>query len=49
MTFLSAGGSNYPLELLSQAGVDLLSPQPYAAAMAAMAESLDQLEGLLPG
>ena len=47
LRFLSSGGSDYPLELLRQAGVDLESPAPYDATFRAMDEKLDALESLL--
>ncbi len=49
LTFLSAGGSDYPLDLLARAGVDLSGPQPVDAAMAEFAEQLDALSALLTG
>ena len=47
LSFLSSGGSDYPLELLRQAGVDLESPEPYARTMAAIERALDRMEALL--
>jgi oligoendopeptidase F len=45
--FLKSGSSDYPLEVLKKAGVDLTSPQPVEAAFAKMADYVDQLEKLL--
>jgi len=45
--FLGAGGSDHPLELLREAGVDLESAEPYEATFRAIERSLDQLDGLL--
>jgi oligoendopeptidase F len=45
--FLASGGSDYPLELLRSAGVDLESPAPYDATFRAMDRKLDALEALL--
>jgi oligoendopeptidase F len=45
--FLASGGSDYPLELLRTAGVDLESPAPYDATFRAMDRKLDALEALL--
>jgi oligoendopeptidase F len=45
--FLAAGGSDYPLNLLRQAGVDLESAQPYNATFAAIERGLNQLEALI--
>ncbi len=47
LTFLQSGGSDQPLELLRSAGVDLESPEPYDAAIAAMTRYMDRLEALL--
>lgn len=45
--FLKGGGSNYPLELLKIAGVDLSSPQPIQDALNVFEKTLDELEELL--
>jgi oligoendopeptidase F len=45
--FLASGGSDYPLELLRRAGVDLESPDPYEATFRAVDAKLDALEALL--
>jgi oligoendopeptidase F len=45
--FLRAGASDYPLNVLRRAGVDLTSPQPVDAAFAVMASYIDQLDKLL--
>jgi oligoendopeptidase F len=45
--FLASGGSDYPLEILRRAGVDLESPAPYDATFRAMDRKLDALEELL--
>ncbi len=47
--FLSAGASEYPLDALSAAGVDLTSPEPVDQAFIDMAAYVDQLEQLLGG
>lgn len=47
LTFLTSGGSDYPLALLRRAGVDLESPEPYQATIRAMDRRLDELEDLL--
>ena len=47
LEFLSAGGSDYPLDLLRRAGVDLESTEPYDAAFRRIDERLDLLEQLL--
>ncbi len=45
--FLASGGSDYPLQLLRHAGVDLESPAPYEATFRAVEGKLDALEALL--
>ena len=47
LTFLSGGGSKYPLDLLRDAGVDMESPEPVAMAMARFKELVDELERLV--
>jgi oligoendopeptidase F len=47
LEFLGAGGSDYPLELLRRAGVDLESPEPYEMTLGAISRQLDRLEELL--
>ena len=47
LAFLASGASNYPLELLRRAGVDLESPAPYEATFRAMDAKLDALEAAL--
>ncbi|MCX7842653.1 MAG: oligoendopeptidase F [Clostridia bacterium] len=47
ISFLSSGGSDYPLELLKKAGVDLSTPQPVQEALDMFGRSLDELEKLI--
>lgn len=47
LQFLKSGGSNYPLELLKIAGVDLSTPQPIQDALNVFEKTLDELEELL--
>lgn len=47
LEFLSTGGSDYPLEELKIAGVDLTKPDTVKNAMKVFADSLDELEALL--
>ncbi len=47
LRFLKSGGSDYPLELLKLAGVDMSTPEPIEAAMATFEELLDELERLI--
>jgi oligoendopeptidase F len=44
---LRAGGSDYPFDLLSRAGVDLTRPEPYRAVAAKMNAIMDEIEALL--
>ena len=43
---ISAGGSDYPYELVKAAGVDLASPAPYQAAVARMNRVMDEIEAI---
>ncbi len=45
--FLKSGASDYPLELLKKAGVDLTGPEPVEDAMKMFASILDELEKLV--
>ena len=49
LELLSAGGSDYPLELLRRAGVDLATAEPFAATMRRAERVMDEIEGLLAG
>jgi oligoendopeptidase F len=44
---LRAGGSKYPVELLRDAGVDVLGPAPFDATIAEMNAIMDDIEGVL--
>ena len=45
--FLSAGGSEYPVQILKQAGVDMLGSEPFDRTMAVMNRVMDQIEAIL--
>jgi oligoendopeptidase F len=47
MAFLSAGGSRYPIDLLKEAGVDMMSPDPFNKTMQAMNRTMDEIEKIL--
>jgi len=47
LSFLKSGGSDYPLNLLKKAGVDMTSPQPIKDALAVFKDLLDELEELV--
>ncbi|MGL5151210.1 MAG: oligoendopeptidase F [Clostridium sp.] len=44
INFLKSGGSNYPIDLLREAGVDMCTPEPIQATIARFNELLDMLE-----
>ncbi|MBF7083205.1 oligoendopeptidase F [Desulfallas sp. Bu1-1] len=46
LTFLKAGDSDYPLNLLKATGVDMTTPQPVQEALDLFGELLDQMEEL---
>lgn len=47
LEFLKSGGSNYPIELLKIAGVDLSTPKPIQDALDVFEKTLNELEELL--
>ncbi|MBU1063462.1 oligoendopeptidase F [bacterium] len=47
ITFLSAGGSKYPIELLKDAGVDMTGPVPFDKTMKMMNWAMDEIEKIL--
>jgi len=47
MRFLSAGSSDYPIELLKAAGVDMTTAEPFEKAIAAMNKVMDEIEVIL--
>jgi oligoendopeptidase F len=48
LQFLGSGSSDYPVELLKQAGADLTTSKPFDIAMAAASRAMDEIEALLP-
>ncbi|MHC4569505.1 MAG: oligoendopeptidase F, partial [Planctomycetota bacterium] len=44
--FLSAGGSDYPIALLKEAGVDMTTAGPFNKTMAAMNRTMDEIEAI---
>jgi oligoendopeptidase F len=44
LELISAGGSDYPYELVKRAGVDLARPEPYRALIARMDRIMDEIE-----
>ena len=47
LEFLKSGGSDYSLEILKRAGVDMSSPQPIAATLQKFSALLDEFEKIL--
>ncbi len=47
LAVLKAGGSDYPVDVLKRAGLDMTTPAPYRALVALLEETLDQAEALL--
>lgn len=47
LEFLKSGGSDYPLELLKNAGVDMTSPEPVRDALKRFEDVLNQFEELI--
>lgn len=45
--FLKAGGKDYPLEILREAGLDMTSPAPYNAVIDRMDRVMDEIEAIL--
>lgn len=46
LDFLKSGGSDYPINLLKRAGVDMTSPKPIREALSVFAELLSEMESL---
>jgi len=44
--FLSAGGSEYPIELLKEAGVDMTTSEPFDKTISAMNRVMDEVEAI---
>lgn len=47
LAFLSAGGSEYPIDLLKKAGVDMTTSEPFDKAIASMNKIMDEIEVIL--
>ncbi len=47
IAFLSAGGSEYPIDLLKNAGVDMTGAEPFNKTMVAMNRTMDEIEAIL--
>ena len=47
LTFLSSGSSDYPINLLKKAGVDMTTKEPFTEAMEVMDQVMDEIEQIL--
>jgi oligoendopeptidase F len=47
LTFLAAGGSKYPIDLLKDAGVDMTTDEPLDLTIREMNRVMDEMEGIL--
>jgi len=47
INFLSAGGSDYPINILKKAGVDMTTNEPFHLTMQAMNRTMDEIEEIL--
>jgi len=45
--FISSGGSDYPINLLKKAGVDMTTAEPFNKTIAAMNRTMDEIEKIL--
>jgi len=45
--FISSGGSDYPINLLKKAGVDMTTSEPFIKTMSAMNRTMDDIEKIL--
>jgi oligoendopeptidase F len=46
LNVLRAGGSDYPVDILKRAGLDMTTPTPYRALVAKLSRTLDEMEKL---
>jgi oligoendopeptidase F len=47
LTFLSSGGSDYPINLLKAAGVDMTTDEPFNNAIKMMNQLMDEVEKII--
>jgi oligoendopeptidase F len=47
LDFLSAGGSEYPVDVLKKAGVDMTTSEPFEKTMGAMVWAMGEIEKIL--
>ena len=47
IAFLSSGGSDYPIELLKKAGIDMTTSDPFDKTIESMNRVMDEIEKIL--
>ncbi len=47
LAFLASGGSDYPINLLKKAGVDMTTAEPFSKTMKVMNQTMDEIEKIL--
>jgi oligoendopeptidase F len=47
LNVLKSGGSDYPVDILKRAGLDMTTPAPYQAVIGVFKDTLDQVEALM--
>jgi oligoendopeptidase F len=47
INLLKAGGSDYPYQLMKNAGIDMATPGPYRALISRMNSTMDEMEAIL--
>lgn len=47
LKFISAGGSDYPIAILKEAGIDMTTAGPFEKTMAVMNRTMDEIEAIL--
>ncbi|MEN6423780.1 MAG: oligoendopeptidase F [Phycisphaerales bacterium] len=47
LRFISAGGSDYPIAVLQEAGLDMTTPEPFRKTMTVMNRTMDEIETIL--
>jgi len=47
LRLISAGGSDYPIAILKDAGVDMTTPEPFQKTMTVMNRTMDEIEAIL--
>jgi oligoendopeptidase F len=47
LKFISAGGSDYPIAVLKEAGMDMTTAEPFKKTVAVMNRTMDEIEAIL--